>query len=118
MSCAHHNKVAYACTYSNSKGMLVYSPCIIHFHIAPVSQHSAEDVLVLVRDRNHVTPDTACALLGNVSEAIWHQVQDGLLLVSPKQHEVILHGRVPTCNDAMAHHSTCAVLLIPHAASN
>ncbi len=98
--------------------MLPDSPCIVHFHIAPVSQHSAEDVLVLVGNWNHVTPDTACALLGNVSEAVWHQVQDGLLLVSPKQHEIILHAHGHICNDAVAQQSACADPLTPHAASN
>jgi len=98
--------------------MLPDSPCIVHFHIASVSQHSAEDVLVLVRDRNHVTPDTACALLGNVSKSVWHQVQDGLLLVSPKQHKIILHAHMPICSDAMTQQRACAVPLISHAASN
>lgn len=69
-------------------------------------------MLVLVRHRDHVTPDAASTLFGNVLETIRHMVQDGFLLMSSIQHKIILRHKATILFEAWKLAETLTVALV------
>ena len=69
-------------------------PRSVHLYISPICQNPTENMLVLIWRRYHVPLRASSTLLCNIPEGFWQHSQDGVLLMSSKEHEVFLYIHV------------------------